>query len=203
MANNKAAEILNDEVYVLTAGTPVYLGVYDVCRMTGKSKQWINRLTNEGTLEKFKTKKGPKYEMHEVVKAYLAMIEAREQDRSDADGEADAVKKRADADYKKAKATIAQLDAKEREGKMHRSEDVAALTEDLIFTIRAALLALPGRLAVDVLDATDRAQATDIIRREVYQIMEELSNYEYDPAKYEERVRERLNLEALDGDDED
>ena len=108
--------------------------------------------------------------------------------------------KSATAKLKKSKATIAALDALERTGKMHRSEDVAAMTADLIYTIRGALLALPGRLAVDMVGVTDAAEASDLIRREVFQIMEELSRYKYDSEKYKERVRERLSLEGNDGD---
>ena len=40
------------------------------------------------------------------------------------------------------KATIAKLEAEELKGKMHRSEDVAAMTTDLIYAIRGAMMAL-------------------------------------------------------------
>jgi len=88
---------------------------------------------------------------------------------------------------------------------MHRSEDVAAMTEDLIFAIRGMLLALPGRLAVDVATAKEAAEAAEIIRQEVYKVMEEISHYQYDPKKYEERVRDRMRWDTEGGDayDED
>lgn len=94
------------------------------------------------------------------------------------------------------------MEANELKGKMHRSEDVSALTEDLVYAIRSMLVALPGRLAVDVAEAADAAEAAIIIRREVHHLMEELAGYQYDPKKYEERVRERQSWEALH-DDED
>ena len=78
---------------------------------------------------------------------------------------------------------------------MHRSEDVAHMTEDLIYTIRGMLLALPGRLAIDAANMSDPAEVSSLIRQEVYAIMEELSHYKYDAKKYEERVRQRLNWE--------
>lgn len=90
---------------------------------------------------------------------------------------------------------------------MHRSEDVAALTEDLLYTIRDALLSLPGRLAVDVARTGTAAEAAEVIKREVYLIMKDLSDYEYDPEKYAERVRERMDWQAEhdggDGEDDD
>ena len=95
--------------------------------------------------------------------------------------------------------------ADELQGKMHRSEDVAAMTEDLIYTIRGSLMALPGRLAVDVTAVQTAAEAADIIRTEVFMLMQELSQYRYDPQKYEERVRDRMKWETggeADSDDE-
>lgn len=98
-----------------------------------------------------------------------------------------------------AKATVAKLEADELQGKMHRSEDVAAMTEDLIFSIRGMLVALPGRLAVDVANANTAAEAAEIIRKGVFEVMREIANYRYDPKKYEERVRERRKWETENG----
>ena len=103
----------------------------------------------------------------------------------------------------KKRASIAKAEADELQGKMHRSEDVAAMTTDLIYAIRGAMMALPGRLAVDVASANSPAEAAEIIRREVNKAMRELSNYRYDPKKYEERVRERRAWEADSGRDAD
>ena len=86
---------------------------------------------------------------------------------------------------------------------MHRSEDVAAMTEDLIYAIRGALLALPGRLAVDVANINTAAEASELIRAEVFKVMKELSQYKYDPQKYEERVRERRDWESFAAEDEE
>ena len=44
---------------------------------------------------------------------------------------------------------------------------------------------------------------THLIRREVNKAMRELSNYRYDPKKYEERGRERRAWEADSGRDVD
>lgn len=73
------------------------------------------------------------------------------------------------------------------------------MTEDLVYTIRGVLKALPGRLAVDAASASSPSEAAEIIRKEVYQIMEELSHYRYDAKKYEERVRERRSWDVISG----
>lgn len=167
----------------------------EVASVLGLSVRRVQQLIQDGVIT---TVSRGKMRLSEAVQQYIASIQKPITDEK----EDEASKTKSEAILKKAKATIASLDAQERLGKMHRSEDVAAMTEDLIFSIRSALMALPGRLAVDVAEVTDTAQASEIIRAEVYQVMEELSQYRYDPAKYQERVRDRLRLEALDDEEE-
>lgn len=205
MAKSSDIAVVKDgAVYVLQAGTPVFVKTADICAITGKSNQWIGQLTSQGTLAKKKTSFGTLYEMVPTMSAYIDMIDSRLDEQSDDDKKIEKARRVEEVRFKKAKATMASLQADELQGKMHRSEDVCAMTEDLIFAIRGALLALPGRLAVDVVAAKDPAEASEIIRAEIYKVMEELSNYKYDSAKYEERVRERMKMDtAVDYEDEE
>ena len=100
-------------------------------------------------------------------------------------------KRQSEAQLKLSKAQLAKMEVEELKGKLHRSEDVEGFTEDLIYTIRAALLSLPGRLSVDVTAAQSPAEAAEIIRKEVHKVMRELAAYHYDPEKYAEKVNER------------
>ena len=196
------AVIEDGAVYVLRAGTPIFVKTADICAMTGKSNQWIGQLVSQGTLNKKSTPHGSLFDLLATMRAYTAMLEDRlnTAEEKKAESAAEKEKQEAEISIKKAKAIITVLEAKELQGKMHRSEDVAAMTEDLIYNIRSMLLALPGRLAVDVASTQDPAEAAEIIRREVYKVMEELSNYKYDPKKYEERVRERRSWDIESGD---
>lgn len=87
---------------------------------------------------------------------------------------------------------------------MHRSEDVAAMTSELIYTIRGALMALPSRVAINAAALSDPAEVAEYMRGEVNQVAEEIAMFRYDPAKYEARVRERRAWdEKLTGDDDE
>ena len=130
------------------------------------------------------------------------MLDERE-DKSPEIEKAEAERMQAESSLKKSKATIAALQALEMTGKMHRAEDVASMTEDLVYTIRSALLSLPGRLAVELSEKSDPAEISDCIRGEIYKVMAELSRYSYDPSKYEERVRERLKFEQKNSPEDD
>lgn len=208
MAKEKQiAEIKNGAVYILEAGTPVYVKTADMCSILKKSNQWVGQLTSQGTLFKKRTPyKTAMYELAPNLRSYIESISTRAEDKDSKALEAEQKKRDADAKLKTAKASIAMVQAKELLGKMHRAEDVMEITQDLIFTIRGALLALPGRVAVDAAAAETAAEASEVIRKEVYKVMEELAGYQYNPAKYEERVRERLKMDMTeendDGDEE-
>ena len=118
------------------------------------------------------------------------------------DQKVEKTRRKSEAQMKASKAVIAMYEAEELKGTMHRAEDVKAMTEDLVYTIRGALMALPGRLAVDVAACDSPSEASEVIRKEVYQVMRELAGYRYDPKKYEERVRERRDWTGY-VDDED
>lgn len=198
-AKKPEAVIEGGTVYIPRAGTPVYAKTADICTMTGKSNQWIGQLVSQGTIHKRNTPHGSMFDLADTMRAYCEMLEARvgpepsEQEKQRNEARIDA-----DVTLKVAKAQIAKLEADELSGKMHRSEDVAAMTEDLIYTIRSSLMALPGRLAVDVAAATTPSEASEIIQQEVYSVMRELSHYQYDPQKYAERIRERKKWESQD-----
>lgn len=205
MQKKPEAVIEDGTVYVLKAGTPMYVKTADVCSMTGKTNQWIGQLTAQGVLNKRSTTHGSMYELTSTIRAYCDMLVERSTKQDEEAAKVERSKQVFDAKIKQSKAAVLEMEVKELQGKMHRSEDVAELTEDLVYTIRGMLLALPGRLAVDVAATSDPAETAELIRREVYKVMEELSRYRYDPTLYEEKVRERKAWTLAEGgaDDEE
>lgn len=200
--DKKTAVVENGAVYVLQAGTPIYVKTADVCAILGKSNQWVGQLTSQGTLNKSKTAHGALYNLSESLSAYIKSIEDNSSDNPE-QKEIELNKLKADVSLRTSKAIVAGLNAKELQGKMHRSEDVAAVTEDLVYTIRSALLALVGRLSTDLVGITDQAELSAKIQDEVYAVMETLSTYKYDSKKYEERVRQRLRKDSLEADEDE
>ena len=184
MANTK----ITSETEVSSSELASVLGI------TGRN---IRQLVEDGQLEKV----DGRFILSDSVQRYVAFKSKR--DKDDEEKRLEKTRLTADVTMKASKAQIAKMEADELRGKMHRSEDVAAMTEDLIYTIRGSLMALPGRLAVDVATVTTPAEAAEIIRKEVHALMRELANYQYDPEKYEERVRERRKWEAGGGDVDD
>ena len=91
---------------------------------------------------------------------------------------------------------FAKMEADELKGSMHRAEDVRTITQDMLYAVRNGLMALPGRLAVDVVACETAAEAYEVVKREVHALMREFADYKYDPDRYAEAVRERMEWSA-------
>jgi hypothetical protein len=111
-------------------------------------------------------------------------------------------KLKAEADYKEAQAEMAEIKLKEIRGQMHRSEDVEAAMNDIVYAFRSGVLAMPGRLAMDVAKVSDPNQVSKMIEAECFKVLDELSNYQYDPEYYKKRVTDREGM-SIDEESED
>lgn len=182
-------EKITPETEVSTSELACVLGI------TGR---YVRQLVENGQLEK--SGRG-RFVLADAVQRYIAGL-SRETTSAE-EARLERAKRQSEVTLKASKAEMARLELKELQGKIHRSEDVKAMTEDLIYTIRSDLTALPGRLAVDVAAAKTAAEAAEVIRKEVTLVMKELAGYRYDPKKYEERVRQRRDWDMANGRDDD
>lgn len=193
-------------IYSLEAGTPIFVTAADICTAFGKTKSRISQITGDGIIHKTVTNHGSLYNLFETVKAYCSYLEDRANKVDEDIAELELRRKKAEAKLKESKATVAELEAKEFQGKMHRSEDVQAMTADLLYYVRGSLLALAGRCATDCATSDDPAEVQKIIEREVFAILKDLSEYKYESKRYDELVRQRMKRDIdtdLSNGDED
>ena len=169
----------------------------------------VQQLTQDGVIKTEEVKQGKRtirrYDQIPTIMQYIKYLNDKANGREKKTGISDKEEEKlqAEIDMKKAKAKIAQLELDELEGRMHSADDVESMTTDLCLAVRSALLSLPGRLSVDMAEVETAAEASEIIKREVNDILEELSRYEYDPKEYRRRVRERQGwLEKIEQENE-
>ena len=164
----------------------------------------IQQLAKEGILKPAMTNPY-KFDFLPTIRSYVKYLSDKVQGKGgDAPDTKDSKAKKlnAEARLKESQAAIYEIKLKEIKGEVHLSEDVEAMTNDLVYSIRSMILALPGRLAMDVARNDNANECSTLIRNECYKILEELSNYQYDPAKYEERMREREGLTDVEDDNQ-
>lgn len=171
----------------------------ELARILGITAGRVSQLKTAGVLETTGTP--PLFDLARNVQAYLAYSVDNARGRSSEDEDAERKKLRADADYKEAKARQEELRLAELEGRMHSAEDVEAATEQLVYSVRSMLLALPGRVSVDAAGRS-AAEVSEIVRREVCAVLEDLSQYRYDPKAYAAMVRGRKGWSTDDEDGE-
>jgi phage terminase Nu1 subunit (DNA packaging protein) len=160
-----------------------------LAQILGLNPDRIRQLEDEGILECQMQGRKKMYDLQSAVQTYVEYL--RNQKKTSPAVNDSARKEKADADWKEAKADIERMKRDELAGKLHSAEDVEAVITDMVLAIRSAVLALPGRLARDISVETSATACSDMIKREVGDILNELAKYKYDPAVYREKVRER------------
>lgn len=170
----------------------------ELADLFGVSVRQIQRFTLDGIIEPISNERPYKYDLQTVCPQYCKHLENKAADGAQRKVIADLEeeKLRAESRIKKARAEIAELQANELAGKLHRAEDVEAITTDHVLYMRSMLLAMPGKLALDLASIRTAPEAAERVRQEVYFILNNLANYRYDPEEYAKRVRERNGLSA-------
>ena len=175
-----------------------------IAKIFGVSTRRVEQLKTEGIIKG--QGKPTKYDLLPTIQAYIKYLsdKANGREKKEAVADLEEQKLKAEVDMKRAKAEASSLELAELRGKLHRAEDVEAITTDHVLYFRSMLMALPGKLAVDCANCKTAAAAADRIQREVYFILDSLTEYKYDPDEYKKRVRERQGWESEQrGNDED
>ena len=166
----------------------------ELARLLGFTSERVRQLEDEGIIKSISHAGRKHYKAIPNLVAYINHLREQVEGKASADILEDIAKQ--DYRYKKSRADKIELEVKELQGMMHRAEDVELITSDMIATIRAGILALPGRLAVDAAEARTAAEASAVIKEGVDDLLNNMSRYKYDPAEYRKRVRERAKWAA-------
>lgn len=174
-----------------------------IAKIFGVSTRRVEQLKTEGIIRG--QGKPTKYDLLPTIQAYIKYLsdKANGREKKETDAQLETEKLSAEKRIKEAKAEMAELELQELKGELHRSEDVEAITTDHVMFVRSMLMAMPGKLAVDLASIQTAPEAAERIKREVHSILERLSNYRYDPNEYKRRVRERQGWNEKHGDEGD
>lgn len=162
-----------------------------IAKIFGVSTRRIEQLKADGIIKGHG--KPTKYDLLPTIQAYIKYLSDKAYGREKKEAMVDLERDKLDAEarIKKAKAEAAELELKELKGKLHKAEDVEAITTDHVLYFRSMLMAMPGKLAVDCANCKTATEAAARVQQEVYFILESLEGYRYDPEEYKKRVRDR------------
>lgn len=175
-----------------------------IARLFDKSTRRIQQLTQDGVLPTEQTPQGRRYDLLPTIKRYISYLEARaEKQQPQSMTQKLEAKLDAEIKYKKAKADKAKLELDELKGQMHRAGDIEKLTNELVFSVRSMLLALPGRVAMDLAGINKPVEVSQYMARHVEALLNQLAQHEYDPEVYKQLVREREGWQTEENDDDE
>lgn len=160
----------------------------EVADIIGKDPRTVQLLTKNGTLTCEKKGNRNLYNLYTVIREYCEYLAKLGKKDFSSMEEA---KLAEDVRIKRAKAEMAELELEELRGCLHAAEDVESMTSDLVLVIRSSFMALPGRVAVELAEIEDATELSERLKEEVCSILEDLSNYQYDPEEYRKRARTR------------
>ena len=173
-----------------------------IAKIFGVSTRRVEQLKTEGVIKGHG--KPTKYDLLPTIQAYIRYLsdKANGREKKETTAELEEAKLRAEVDIKEAKAKAAQMELKELQGKMHWAEDVEAIMTDHVLFLRSMLMAMPGKLAVDLSGTHTAPEQAERVKKEIYYILNQLADYRYDPEKNKARVRERQGWNERQGDDD-
>lgn len=174
-----------------------------IAKIFGVSTRRVEQLKTEGIIKG--QGRPSKYDLLPTIQAYIKYLsdKANGREKKETMANLEEAKLTAEVEIKKSKAEAARLELKELQGKMHRAEDVEAIFTDHVLFLRSMLLAMPGKLAVDLSGEHTAAEQAETVKREVYYILNNLADYRYDPEEYKKRVMERQGWENQREDEDD
>lgn len=189
---------INKEIYNVNkpCKTEVIAALFDI------SERRVQQLTSDGILQTTSVKEGGRrvnrYDLAPTIQRYTRFLSGKAKKPKRTDSENESAKIAAEARYKEARAEIAEMDLQELKGEMHRAEDVEEIMTNHVYAVRNMLMTLPGRLAVDTANAETKAEAAEIIKRAVNDILLQLSELAYDATDYQRLARERRGWDTDD-----
>ena len=161
-------------------------GQTSLARIFGFSGSRIAQLVRDGVF--VQVARG-KYNIVDNVQRYIKHI--TKDAVKDDDINIERQKRIAEADLKKHKAEMAELQLREMKLELYEAEDIEAVISDLVYAVRGNLLSLPGRLSVQLVGINTAAEMSKIIQDEVGRMLLDLSRYQYDPKVFRDRVNAR------------
>lgn len=144
-----------------------------LAKIIGKTTRWVNELTRNKI---FVQSARGKYLLAENVQRYIQYL----QERIERESEVDYHKEK--AIHERAKRQRAELELALMRGEMHKAEDVETVLNDMIAAFRSKMLALPSKMAPQLVGKSEIPVILDMLTREVNEALSELA--EYDPQTF-------------------
>ena len=147
----------------------------ELAKLLGITDRHLRNLANEGIIKK--TEKG-KYLLLESVRGYIEYMESK----NDVDLNLKDEKIKEEIKRIKKDTELKDLKIKETKNQLHLATIVEKVMTDMLMNIKGKLLSISSKVAPAVIAADNLGEIQDVIQDEIFEVLEELS--EYDPEMF-------------------
>jgi transcriptional regulator, merR family len=148
----------------------------ELAKLLGITDRHLRNLANEGVIKK--TEKG-KYLLLESVRGYIEYIESK----NDVDLNLKDEKIKEEIKRIKKDVELKDLKIKETKNQLHLASIVEKVMTDMLMNIKGKLLSISSKVAPAVIAADNLGEIQDVIQDEIFEVLEELSEYDPDMFK--------------------
>ena len=147
----------------------------ELAKLLGITDRHLRNLASEGIIKK--TEKG-KYLFWENVLGYIEYIESK----NDVDLNLKDEKIKEEIKQIKKDTELKDLKIKETKNQLHLATIVEKVMTDMLMNIKGKLLSISSKVAPAVIASDNLGEIQDVIQDEIFEVLEELS--EYDPEMF-------------------
>lgn len=144
----------------------------ELANILGITNRRVRQLKEEGFFQLVENSR--KYRLESCVQEYIAYKVKAEMGKGTSE-EIDKIK----AEHEVVKKDISKLKLRRLRKELHEARDVEFFLSNMLVNFRNKLLSVPSKVAVQIIGEEDVNRITELIKREMVETLEELS--EYDP----------------------
>ncbi|MBY6931043.1 hypothetical protein [Clostridium botulinum] len=165
----------------------------ELANILGITSRRVRQLREEGFFSF--AENGKKYSLEKCVQEYIEYkVKAETNTGTSIDREKE------QAEHEQIKKNISKLKLRKLKKELHEASDVELFLSEMLINFRNRLLSIPSKIAVQILGEEDINRIIEILQKEMYETLEELS--EYNPDKIN-REKNYDSDEDYKEDDED
>lgn len=160
-------------------------------KLIGLSDRRVRQLAEEGIIPKTE---GGSYELVKAISSYINFLKLNNE--IDNTNLAEAYEKEKVL-HERAKRQKAEILVRKIKNEVHESEDVEIVLTEMLANFKAKLLSIPTKIAPEIVGYSETSLVEDILKREMYETLEELS--EYNPEDF--KSDKYIEIEEVEGGD--
>ena len=168
----------------------------ELAQCLGISTRQVRNLRQDGMFQQAAGTRG--YSIEKCVQEYIDCKINAELGRS-----ASISKEKIQAEHEEVKRQISVLKLRKLRRELHEAADVEAFLSDMLIQFKNRLLSLPTKMAMEIAGETDVNQIIDTLTKDIYEALDELSEYDPDDIDGQEAGTYDEMYEDEDDEDED